>query len=157
MGVFGTCATAFGSCSLVRLLTQRPACVSTESGAIRMGLKYSYAVSYIVPMAGAHPKLHDVELLWFTDCPNHQVARALLHEIVAELAPGSVIRDIDATEPSFAERVHFPGSPTIRVDGRDVQPGFVDPRDYSPRCRLYPTQQGLERIPPREWIEAALR
>ena len=132
---------------------------TTELGCIlgSVGPQYPYAVSYIVPMASARPKLHDVELLWFADCPNHPAARALLHEVVAEHAQGSVISDIDATEPSVAEQVRFPGSPTIRIDGRDVQPGFVDPRDYSPRCRLYPTQQGLARIPPREWIEAALR
>ena len=99
-------------------------------------------------MAAPHPKPHDVELLWFSDCPNHPAARALLHEVVTELAPGSVIRDIDATEPSVAERTRFPGSPTIRVDGRD---------DYTPRCRLYPTQEGFSRIPFRSWIEAALR
>jgi len=36
-----------------------------------------------------------------------------------------------------AEQLRFPGSPTIRVDGRDVQPGFEDPADYTSRCRLY--------------------
>jgi hypothetical protein len=100
---------------------------------------------------------HEVELLWFDDCPNHPAARTLLHELVARLAPGSEIRDIDASDPAVAQRVRFPGSPTIRVDGRDVQPGFEDPGDYTPRCRLYWTDQGLARIPAREWIEAALR
>lgn len=100
---------------------------------------------------------HDIELLWFSDCPNHEAARALLREVVAELSPESAIRDIDATDPGVAEQLRFPGSPTIRVDGRDVQPGFEDPADYTPRCRLYRTEQGLTRIPPREWIESALR
>ena len=100
---------------------------------------------------------HDIELLWFADCPNHDPARELLREVVAELAPESVIRDIDATDPGAAERHRFPGSPTIRVDGVDVQPDFEDPTDFTPRCRLYPTDQGLSRIPLRAWIEAALR
>lgn len=34
---------------------------------------------------------------------------------------------------------------------------FEDPGDYAPRFRLYWTDQGLARIPPREWIEVALR
>lgn len=103
-------------------------------------------------MAGSH----DIELLWFSDCPNHEAARALLREVVAEVAPESAIHDIDATDPGVAELLRFPGSPTIRVDGQDVQPGFEDPADYTPRCRLYWTEQGLARIPPRTWIEAAL-
>jgi hypothetical protein len=98
---------------------------------------------------------HDVELLWFADCPNHPAARALLREVVAALAPESTIREIDATDPRVAERVRFPGSPTIRVDGRDVQPGFQDPGDYTPRCRVYPHGGRLQRIPLREWIEAS--
>ena len=104
-------------------------------------------------MAGGH----DIELLWFSDCPNHQAARGLLRAVVADVSPESVIRDIDATDPGVAAQLRFPGSPTIRVDGRDVQAGFEDPADYTPRCRLYWTEQGLARIPPREWIEDALR
>ena len=41
---------------------------------------------------------HDIELLWFSDCPNHEAARALLREVAAELSPESAIRDIDATD-----------------------------------------------------------
>ncbi len=97
------------------------------------------------------------ELLWFSDCPNHLAARAMLEEVIAEVAPGTPIRDIDATDPATAVRVRFPGSPTIRVDGRDVDPGYIDPGDYTPRCRLYRTSAGLGGLPERSWIEDALR
>ena len=98
-----------------------------------------------------------VELLWFSDCPNRPAARALLEEVIADVAPGTTIRDVDATDPMIAANVHFPGSPTIRVDGRDVEPGYVDPGDYTPRCRLYRTSNGLGVLPERSWIEDALR
>jgi hypothetical protein len=100
---------------------------------------------------------HEIELLWFNGCPNHPAARELLADVVAELAPDSGFRDIDVTDPDAADKLRFPGSPTIRIDGRDVQPGFEDPGDYTPRCRLYWTDDGPSRIPPRAWIEAALR
>jgi hypothetical protein len=100
---------------------------------------------------------HDVEFLWFSDCPNQATARQMLEDIIAELAPGTPIRDLDATDPLTAERVRFPGSPTIRVDGRDVDPSYVDPGDYTPRCRLYRTESGLRGLPERRWIEDALR
>ena len=98
-----------------------------------------------------------MELLWFADCPNHVAARSLLAEVIAEEAPGTPIREVDATDPAVAARLHFPGSPTIRVDDRDVEPAYVDPGDYTPRCRLYRTPAGLRRLPERRWIVDALR
>jgi hypothetical protein len=98
-----------------------------------------------------------VELLWFADCPNHPAARAMLEEVIADVAPGTPIRDIDATDPATAAGVRFPGSPTIRVNGRDVDPGYVDPDDDTPRCRLYRTADGLGGLPERSWVEDALR
>lgn len=100
---------------------------------------------------------HEVELLWFADCTNHAMARRMLEEVIAELVPGTPIRDLDASDPLTAERARFPGSPTIRVDGRDVDPSYVDPGDYTPRCRLYRTESGLRGLPERRWIEDALR
>ena len=97
------------------------------------------------------------ELLWFSDCPNHPAARAMLEQAIAEVAPGTAIRDIDATDPATAVNVRFPGSPTIRINGRDVDPGFVDPGDYTPRCRLYRTADGLRPLPERRWIVDSLR
>lgn len=98
-----------------------------------------------------------VELLWFSDCPNHATARRLLEEVIAEVAPGTAILDVDASDPVVASRLRFPGSPTIRVDGRDIDPGYTDPGDYTPRCRLYRTSEGLRGVPDRRWIEDALR
>jgi hypothetical protein len=98
-----------------------------------------------------------VQLIWFSDCPNHEGARTLLREVLAELAPGTSIEDIDASDPALARRLRFPGSPTIRVDGRDVDPAYLDPADYTPRCRLYRTAAGLRGLPERGWIVAAVR
>lgn len=98
-----------------------------------------------------------IEFLWFEDCPNQAATRELLADVVRELAPGTAIEDIDATDPGVAARIRFPGSPTIRIDGRDVDPAFEDPGDYTPRCRLYWTADGLKGKPERTWIEDALR
>ncbi len=100
---------------------------------------------------------HRAQLLWFGDCPNHETARQLLRDVVARLAPDTTIEDIDASNPAVAERLRFPGSPTIRVDGVDVGPGFRGPGDYAPRCRLYRTSSGLAGVPEPAWIEEALR
>jgi hypothetical protein len=99
---------------------------------------------------------HTVELLWFSGCPSHAPARALLDEVIAELARGTEVTEIDASDPAVAAAHRFPGSPTIRVDGRDIDPGFIDPGDYTPRCRLFRTERGLAVVPERRWIEEAL-
>jgi hypothetical protein len=99
---------------------------------------------------------YDVELLWFQDCANHPAARLMLEEVIAQVAPGTPIQDVDATDPAVAEQVRFPGSPTMRVDGRDVDPTYTDPGDYTPRCRLYRTSAGLRGLPERKWIVDAL-
>ncbi|HEY3339502.1 MAG TPA: hypothetical protein VGK18_13445 [Propionicimonas sp.] len=100
---------------------------------------------------------HRVQFLYFDDCPNHVLARSLLDEVIRDLVPGTPVEAVNATEPEIATAHRFPGSPTIRVDGQDVMPGFVDPGDYTPRCRVFPTAAGLRGVPPREWIEDALR
>lgn len=98
-----------------------------------------------------------VELLWFEDCPNHPATRALLDDILRDLAPGTSVDEIDASDLAVAQRHRFPGSPTIRIDGQDVDPSYQDPGDYTPRCRLYRTSAGHSGLPERAWVEAALR
>jgi hypothetical protein len=100
---------------------------------------------------------HHVELLWFADCANHQAVRDMLREVLLELAPGTEIVEHDATDPAVAAALRFPGSPTVRIDGRDIDSSFVDPGDYTPRCRLYRTDDGLRGVPPRAWVEDAIR
>jgi hypothetical protein len=110
-----------------------------------------------MPNSRAERAAPRVDLLWFEDCPNHAAARAMVRDVVGELVPEAVIDDIDATDPAVAQRHRFPGSPTIRIDGRDVDPSFEDPGDYTPRCRLYRTSAGIGGLPERAWIAEALR
>lgn len=97
-----------------------------------------------------------IELLWFDDCPNSSRARKLLLELMAERAIEAEIEDVDVSDLAIGERVKFPGSPTIRIDGIDVDPDYVDNGDYTPRCRLYATSEGLRGLPERAWVAAAL-
>jgi hypothetical protein len=68
-----------------------------------------------------------------------------------------VIQDIDATDPRVANEYRFPGSPTIRVNDVDVESGFEDPGEYTPRCRFYLSASGPKGLPDRRWIEEALQ
>jgi hypothetical protein len=98
----------------------------------------------------------NVQFLWFDGCPNHEAARRMLVEVLAERDMQD-FEDIDAGDPDVAVRLRFPGSPTIRIDDIDIEPGFIDPQDYTPRCRVYFTSQGLKGVPERAWILDLLR
>ena len=98
-----------------------------------------------------------VEVLYFDGCPN---AEALVPHLRALLASNGVaanvelvqIEDIDA-----ADRERFLGSPTVRIDGKDVEPGADQRRDFGLKCRLFGTPEGLRGMPADEWVLAALQ
>ena len=83
-----------------------------------------------------------VELLYWSGCPSHPRALADLRAAMGELGldPESVqLREVFSEEQAGAEA--FVGSPTIRVDGRDIQP---PPRDEPTglTCRIYRRRDG---------------
>lgn len=95
-----------------------------------------------------------VELLFFDGCPSHDRllprVRALADAAGAEL----VLRRVETA--AEAERERFLGSPTVRVDGRDVDPGASARVDYGLKCRIYRSAEGQSPLPPEAWIRAAL-
>jgi len=101
-----------------------------------------------------------VELLWFEDCPNHETAESMLRSVLDEYGVRAEIQRIEVADERKGDEVRFPGSPTIRINGLDIEPGWEDCEDCTPRCRLYATSEGLRGVPERAWIgeaaEAAL-
>ena len=82
-----------------------------------------------------------VELLFWEGCPYYANAHAQLRAslIEAGLDPDEVIlREIE-TEAD-AESHEFVGSPTIRIDGVDVQPPHGEPTGLT--CRVYRRRDG---------------
>jgi hypothetical protein len=54
-----------------------------------------------------------------------------------------------------AQRLRFPGSPTIRVDGEDLFP-VPERAGYALGCRMYTTPEGLRGSPTTEMLREAL-
>ena len=99
-----------------------------------------------------------VELLWWQGCPSTPETLAILLAAMTEvqLDPDAVqVREILTDEQAGTER--FPGSPTIRVDGADVQP----PDEAEPpglTCRVYRLRDGRPSpTPDPDDVRAALR
>ncbi len=99
----------------------------------------------------------DVELLWWRECPSWERTLAMLREEMeaAGLDPDSlVLTEIDTG--ADAERTGFPGSPTIRVNGADLQePDLAAPSGLT--CRVYRRRDGrTSPLPDREDVREAL-
>jgi hypothetical protein len=88
---------------------------------------------------GTGPK---VELLWWEGCPSTEDALHELRAILREegLDPQSVELHEVGTEDD-AERERFVGSPTIRIDGREVAPPAED-EPVGLNCRVYRLRDG---------------
>jgi len=97
-----------------------------------------------------------VELLYFDGCPNHQATRALVERVGAELQLDPEIEFVQVTAAETASQLRFLGSPTVRVNGRDVEPGADERADFVFSCRLYRSEQGLTGQPAEGWIREAL-
>jgi len=96
-----------------------------------------------------------LELLYFDGCPAHERLLPTLRALADANGVALRLRSIESVED--AERERFLGSPSVRVDGVDVEPGADERRDYGLKCRLYPAAGEQPGLPRREWIEHALR
>jgi len=98
-----------------------------------------------------------IELLYFDGCPSYAELLPRLRELVAGEGIDEEVKLRRVETPDEAACERFLGSPTVRIDGEDVDPTGKDRSDYGLECRLYRTDGGLGRMPPEEWIRAALR
>lgn len=97
-----------------------------------------------------------VELLYFDGCPSHARLLPRLTQLIAEAGVETEVeqRRVESPQAVIAER--FLGSPTVRIDGLDVEPEADRRCDYGLKCRLYSTNEGLQGTPPEELVLAAL-
>ena len=97
-----------------------------------------------------------IELLYFDGCPNHHLARQLLQEVLREEGLQAPIIDVPVETPEAAVKQRFLGSPTIRINGDDIEPA-ADDEQYSLRCRVYRVNGKISGAPEKEMIRAALQ
>lgn len=97
-----------------------------------------------------------VELLWWRDCPSWEEALTILREEMkaAGIDPQSVdVREIRTDQD--AELEGFVGSPTIRIDERDIEPTGDEPIGLT--CRVYRLGDGrVSPLPDRARLREAL-
>jgi hypothetical protein len=97
-----------------------------------------------------------IEFLFWEGCPSHPEALQLLQEVLEDRGvPAPVeVREVFTREDAVA--LAFPGSPTIRIDGLDVDPeGASEPPSLT--CRVYRLPDGRPSpVPSRQQLEEAI-
>jgi hypothetical protein len=96
-----------------------------------------------------------VEILYFDGCSTYQATHETLAEVLSEEGLEAEVELVAVNTDEEARRLRFPGSPTIRVDGRDPFP-VPERDDWRLGCRVYATPEGLRGTPTADMIRAAL-
>ena len=98
-----------------------------------------------------------VEVLVFDGCPNVDAALAGARAAVEAESTRAAVRLVHVESEEDARSLRFLGSPSVRVDGVDVDPTAKRRDDYGIQCRLYTVRGRLQGAPPTDWIVSALR
>jgi hypothetical protein len=97
-----------------------------------------------------------VSFLYYEDCPSYDLALERLREVMAEEGIPGEVEVIKVETEEQAHELRFVGSPTIRVDGQDLDP----PSDshYALTCRSYHLEDGrISPLPSKDMIRRAFR
>lgn len=97
-----------------------------------------------------------IDFYYYEDCPSHDAALVRLRGVLARLGMDAQIIVTQVETEEEAERYQFIGSPTIRVNGQDIDPPPAD-TPYALDCRVYRREDGrITPLPTEALIEKAL-
>ena len=98
-----------------------------------------------------------IEVLYVRDCPHYPATLAMVERVRAELGIDAALRTTVIIDLAAADQARFAGSPTVRVDGHDVEPGSEPATEYVLGCRLYRLEHRLAAQPEERWVREALQ
>jgi glutaredoxin len=98
-----------------------------------------------------------IQLYYLEGCPNYQKAHNILKEVLAEQGIKTEVELIKVETEEDARRHRFIGSPTIKINGVDVEPGVQDVRQFSLGCRVYLNNGAHQGFPPKAMLVQAIK
>jgi hypothetical protein len=98
-----------------------------------------------------------IELLYFDGCPSHEALLPRVRGLLAQAGVDAPVQQRRVASDADAQRERFLGSPTLRVDGVDVDPDARERGDFGVKCRVYHTAHGLQSTPPDQRVLDALQ
>ncbi len=96
-----------------------------------------------------------VEVLYVAECPSHPAAVKLVKDILEAEDVAAEIHEVLVRDEGMADELGFCGSPTIRINGRDVAGESLKAQSFALSCRLYPGSKQVG-LPPSEMIHRAV-
>jgi len=98
-----------------------------------------------------------IEILYFDGCPNRDATLERVKEVLHQEDLSAEIVEVNVRDAARAQAHQFLGSPTVRIDGLDVEPAARKSKDFGLMCRTYPEGGGRVGVPPLALIRAALK
>jgi len=95
--------------------------------------------------------------LGFIDCPNYIPALRLTEAALAHMGVQATVERLEVDSDEAAAQTCFLRSPTVRVNGLDVEAAARNSRHFGIGCRTYVVQGERQGLPPQEWIEDTIR
>jgi hypothetical protein len=97
-----------------------------------------------------------VLFLYYEDCPSHELALERLHQVLVDEGIDAAVEIVKVETDAQAEQWGFVGSPTILVEGRDIDPPPPSAQ-FALTCRAYRREDGrISPLPPPELISRSL-
>ncbi len=96
-----------------------------------------------------------VEVLYVAECPSHPATVKLVKEVLAAEGVAAEVHEVLVRDEGMAGELRFCGSPTIRINGRDVAGESRKAQSFALSCRLYPGSKQVG-LPPSEMIHRAV-
>src|SRR5216683_7826448 len=98
----------------------------------------------------------NIEVLYFEGCPNHLPAVERIRETLKSLGLEEEIHQVVVHTPADAEAQAFVGSPSIRINGADIEPWARTAKTFGLSCRTYPDGSDRSGVPSRELLRRAI-
>jgi hypothetical protein len=99
----------------------------------------------------------EIELLYFDGCPTYRTALKNLEAVVKEEGVDAHVTLTKVESEKDAARLQFLGSPTIRIDGGDIEQSARSRKDYGVSCRIYRVNGKMLGSPSKEMLSEAIR
>lgn len=97
-----------------------------------------------------------VEILYTDECPFWKEVVKLIEEVNREFRTEATIKKVRIENEQDAKKLKFPGSPTVRINGVDIDPEAKESEGFI-GCRIYRYENRVYEFPPKEMIKNAFQ
>jgi hypothetical protein len=96
-----------------------------------------------------------IEIYYTPGCPNRRTTLKRVWEVIKELDIAAGVREV-RVDPPFASAPGFFGSPTVHVNGIDIEPSARTSHWAGVMCRTYRAGEQIDGAPSKQLIRRAL-